>query len=382
MQLSPSDSFDFEAPTRGAKRPKLTLLAQAQNAQKGISVSPVAATSGEEETDFGNLSGPSIWIDTETVRDYYAHWIDDCAAECQSPRTIEAKRDTLEKFVWFLDREKSKRVSLFEIRRFLTHAKNGHTGPLGRWDSNTPRSFKPVGGRAVQLYFIYLRGFFAWLVECELARANPLEGKKQPKAAKNHISPFAIEEVAALLNAVPRGLNRARNEAIIYFLLDTGVRVSELCSLRVDEVDLARRVAVVTGKGNKTREVWFGPDTSRVLRKYLSKHPRQADARLFYSARPDNPLDGITPTALQHTLKRLGEVAGISTRRVSPHTFRHTFATEFIRSGGTPKALQMLLGHEDMTMTYKYVTLADADAAEQHRQHSPARLLRTKGKKK
>jgi site-specific recombinase XerD len=319
-------------------------------------------------------------VPTSLLETYVKEWLGDAEYNGQSKRTIEGKRETLEKLLWFLKRENLNQCGRFEIKRFLLHVKNGHLEPLGRWDGNTPRHRLPISNRAGQLHFLHIRTYLKWLFEEELANCNPLDGQKQPKGNRVEVKPFTIDEIAMLLNAVSRGLNRARNEAIIYFLLDTGVRVSELCGLHVSEIDLGRRCATVTGKGNKTRDVWFGPDTARVIKKYLTKHPREDGDKLFYSSRSADD-DGITPTGIQHTLKRLGEFAGLKSVRVSPHTFRHTFATEFIRSGGSPKALQMLLGHEDMQMTYRYVTLAEADAAEQHRQHSPARLLRGTKKK-
>lgn len=312
---------------------------------------------------------------TSTIESYVNEWLGDADYNGQSQRTIQGKRESTEKLIWFLRRSELRHCGRFEIKRFLLHVKNGHLEPLGRWDGDTPRHRLPISNRAGQLHFLYIRSYLKWLFEEELTECNPLAGQKQPKGNEVEVKPFSIHEVAMLLNAVRQGLNRVRNEAIIYFLLDTGVRVSELCGLHVNEIDLGRRIAVVTGKGNKTRVVWFGPDTARVIKKYLTKHEREDEAKLFYSERPGAD-DGITPDGVRRTLKRLGGFAGLNSVRVSPHTFRHTFATEFIRSGGSPKALQMLLGHKDMKMTYRYVTLAEADAAEQHRQHSPARLLR------
>lgn len=312
----------------------------------------------------------------ETVAGYLEEWLGDAQYLGQSKATIEGKRNALRRLLWFLERSKLARCGKFEIKRFCIYVKNGHLEPLGRWDSNTTRAFLPVGDRVIQLYFVYIRTYFDWLTSEEIIAANPLKEIKAPTSKRARVAPLSIEEVQALLAAIPQGLNRARNEAILYLLLDSGVRVAELCSLKVGDMDLARRTAVVVGKGNKEREIYFGPDTARVIKRYLAKWPREASQKLFYSERPTDDDAGISTSGVQRMLQSLAKFAGISGKRVSPHTFRHTFATEFIRAGGSPKALQMILGHNDMTMTYRYVTLADADAAQQHRAHSPARLLR------
>lgn len=137
----------------------------------------------------------------------------------------------------------------------------------------------------------------------------------------------------------------------------------------------------MTGKGNKTRQVAFGGDTARLIKRYLESTPRAAEQELFGSERPAYGGGGITPSGVSDMLKRLAQFAKINPARVSPHKFRHSFVTEFIRDGGPPRALQMLLGHEDMSMTYHYVTVSEEDATAQHRKHSPAKRLRAKRKK-
>ncbi|BCM91822.1 tyrosine recombinase XerD [Abditibacteriota bacterium] len=319
-------------------------------------------------------------IACDIVEQCIGDWLADGEYESNSPATLRSKQEHVEKFVWFLHEHKITQVRSAEVKRFLAHVKNGHLEPKGRFGLSSERSFRPVTDRTVQLYFVNIRGYFAFLTAEGYCAQSPLLGVKQPKAPKPRIEPLSVEEIATLIQATKSAFthNRERNEAILYFLFDTGVRVAEMCSLRVEDCDLARRIATVTGKGNKTRQVAFGGDTARLIKRYLEKYPRAADQELFGSERPVCEGDGITPSGVSDMLKRLAEFARINPKRVSPHKFRHSFATEFIRDGGPPKALQMLLGHEDMSMTYRYVTLSETDATAQHRKHSPAKLLRVK----
>jgi len=400
MQNSPVDSAIFEAENSSPETPQKRVIggnlpAKARAATKSpenrgktrsfelrapalelvSSGAPSAGVPSEAETRRGAS------IPRETLQLYLAEFLAEGEFQGLSSETLRNKSEALGKLLWFLERERIQSVRAFEVKRFLAHVKNGHLEPLGRFGSGSSRSYTPVSARTEQLYFIQTKSFFRWLTEEGLCARNPLEGVRAPKAPKPRVQPLSVEEIAALINVIRKSHHRERNEAIIYFLFDSGVRVAEMCALCVGEVDLSRGSALVTGKGNKTRQVQFGRDTARVLKRYLEKHPRPDDAALFYSERPANDGEGISTDGVRRLLKRLAGFAGLTEKRVSPHNLRHSFATEFIRAGGTPKALQMLLGHEAMDMTFRYVTLADADVANEHRKHSPARLLRGKGKK-
>jgi site-specific recombinase XerD len=319
---------------------------------------------------------PRVTIKAQTIKSYFPDWLAHSDDNGQSPLTLESKKVAIEKFIWFLDREETVNCGEREVNDFLHHLRNGHMEPAGRYGARTKRSYVPLGKRTPQLYFVNIRTYFAWLVEEDVIDVSPLFGIKPPKADPPAIKPLSVEEVGLLLGAVRKCLNRLRNEAIIYLFFDTGLRVSELCSLRVCDIDMARRTATVVGKGDKQRTVWFYGDTATRLKNYLAKHPRANHEALFYSERPGAYGDGITPDGIRHQFKRLAEFAGIDPDRVSPHKLRHSFGTEFARDNGNIKALQMLMGHKDVKTTYTYVNFVEADGEEQQRKHSPARLLR------
>jgi integrase/recombinase XerD len=157
-------------------------------------------------------------------------------------------------------------------------------------------------------------------------------------------------------------------------LLDTGLRASELCSLKVGDVDIKTgRVEVRHGraggaKGGKGRAVYIGKSTRRALWLYLAgrEDGDQADEPLFMGKfhRPLNK------TALRHLMVSLGKKAGV--KNCHPHRFRHTFAITYLRSGGDVFTLQSLLGHAALSMVQHYARIAEIDIAQAHKRASPA----------
>lgn len=162
---------------------------------------------------------------------------------------------------------------------------------------------------------------------------------------------------------------------MLYLLADSACRVSEVCGLRMSDLDLSARAISVEGKGGKRRVVPIGPTTVRAMYAHLRDANRAQDDYVFQSER-GGPM---TRNAVLHLFKRLQKVAGLSGVRCSPHTLRHFSATEFLRGGGDPLALQRLLGHTSLAMTRRYTQVVDADVARQHRLASPVERLSGKG---
>jgi site-specific recombinase XerD len=224
----------------------------------------------------------------------------------------------------------------------------------------------------VRTYYAHLRSFFNWLVGEGLLETSPLAALSPPQARPDQIQPFTREQVEALLLAARRASYPQRDEAILLFLLDTGVRASELCTIKMNDVDLFSCRAQVLGKGNKRRSVYFGRRCARALRTYLRREYRTPDYPLFTTERGEAAL---TRSGLLQIIHKMGKRAGIQVTRCSPHTFRHTFAVEFLRAGGNVFSLQQLLGHTGLQITQRYVALAQADIQTQHRQFSPGDRL-------
>jgi integrase/recombinase XerD len=210
-----------------------------------------------------------------------------------------------------------------------------------------------------------------------------------PKFEEPPIEPFTKEEVEALLKACEtskevndldrrkftmRRSTAKRDQALIMVLLDTGLRASELCALKIGDVDLkSGKVLVKHGrlggaKGGKGRTVFLGKTSRRVLWRYLAERQdgEDADAPLFL-VRYDRPMN---KTALRLQIVHLGQKAGI--KKCHPHRFRHTFAITYLRSGGDVFTLQALLGHSTLDMVRHYARIAEIDVEQAHKRASPA----------
>ena len=238
-----------------------------------------------------------------------------------------------------------------------------------------------VAKKTVLNYHIGLSALWTWAVKEGLADAHIVQRVERPRPEKRAVVPFTEDDIRAMLavlstsrsytrpgkrqstHSVP---NADRNRAIIILLLDTGIRSSELCGLRILNTDLKNRRIKVMGKGSKERMIPFCARTGQVLWKYLAtRKDEPANAYLFVTTE-GGPLD---PDRMLKLLYGIGERAGVED--VHPHRFRHTFAINFLRNGGDPWSLQMMLGHSTMEMVKTYLSIAQADLDKSHKLASP-----------
>lgn len=215
-----------------------------------------------------------------------------------------------------------------------------------------------------------LRCFFKFLTREGLMHRNPMELVERPRRERQLIRPMSPEQMRALLDqADTRSFMGLRNRAMMLLMLDSGLRLSEVLGLRLSQLDLEAGELIVLGKGRKERRVPVAGFMQRTLRDYLRKRVQTRGASdLVFVSRSGRRL---TSRHLQLVVKRYGLQAGLTGVRVSPHTLRHTFATQYIRNGGDPFSLQAILGHSTLEMVRNYVNLASRDVADQHRKFSP-----------
>ena len=190
------------------------------------------------------------------------------------------------------------------------------------------------------------------------------------------------DEFRAMIAACnPRNSIGRRDVAMLMLLMDTGVRVSEAVGLDVADVNLAQRTAQLrVTKGKRERTVFFSPQTALALTRYLGRR-RKDDGKLFMPIRQHASLTRITTGAFRERLEKLAIAAGIDPKRVHPHAFRHTMATNYLREGGDPASLQAMLGHSDVSTTVRnYAHLVTADLQKKHDQFSS--MDRLAGRKK
>ena len=199
-----------------------------------------------------------------------------------------------------------------------------------------------------------LRSFFDWCVEEGEVKDNPCDRVDSPKLGKYLPAVLSVEEVTAILESVdlkaPFG---KRNRAILEVLYSCGLRVSEAAGLRISHVHLDEGFVDVIGKGDKQRLVPMGEVAANAIRAYLEDRPEPAsrawDDYLFLS-RFGKPLSRVS---LFNLVKEQAMAAGIQ-KEISPHTFRHSFATHLIENGADLRTVQEMLGHESILTTEIY----------------------------
>lgn len=195
-----------------------------------------------------------------------------------------------------------------------------------------------------------------------------------PKAPQKVINTFTHEQIGKLAQACYNSNgNGYRNLTILLLLLDSGIRVSELVNINLEDVNLAEGwIKIIKGKGGKERIVPVGSVVQKSLWKYINHYrPQpltQKVTRLFLS---DDGLP-LTRSSIQQMFRRCGKRAGISGVRCSPHTFRHTFAKSYLVNGGDIFSLQKILGHTSLASVRTYLNLFGIDIKKQHQKYSPA----------
>jgi integrase/recombinase XerD len=216
-------------------------------------------------------------------------------------------------------------------------------------EGRSPRSV----ARAVACF----RGFYRFLVIDGRIGVNPADDLRPPRAWKTLPRYLSVEDVDRLIAqpdvATPRGL---RDRALIELLYATGMRVSELVGLRPADVNLEACYLTCTGKGDKQRIVPIGDEAARWVREYVRQArpallSKRSSARLFVNARGGGA--GLTRVGFWKILKGYARQAGLS-RSLSPHMLRHSFATHLLERGADLRAIQMMLGHADLSTTQIY----------------------------
>ena len=239
-----------------------------------------------------------------------------------------------------------------------------HLGALAR-DGIAPRS----QARALSA----IRGFHRLLLSERMARADPTDEVDAPRRTRKLPQLLSREEVDRLL-AAPRQVRGAagiRDRAMLELLYATGLRVSELVTLEVNQVDLESRVLLARGKGNKERLVPVGAPAADALRAWLGG-PRERVLRqrrsrdLFVTPRGRR----MTRQGFWKLLGRHARAAGIS-RPISPHKLRHSFATHLLEGGADLRAVQAMLGHADVSTTEIYTHVDRTQARRLHSRHHP-----------
>lgn len=271
----------------------------------------------------------------------------------RSVKTVENYDRYLERFFGFARVKKVTDLTEEQVREFRLYLnRQAGTKVGGRME--------PMKRRTQNYYLIALRAFLKFLRKRGIEALSPerIELAKVPERSLDLISP---NELKRLLNAPDqKTVEGKRDKAILELLFSTGLRVSELCGLSIDSVDLTHDEFSVRGKGDKVRVVFLSDTAKKTLQQYLKARKDMDDALFIRYGRKAN--DGgelrLQPRAVQRLFKQYATMAGI-TRKVTPHVIRHSFATDLLSNGADLRSVQALLGHAHIGTTQVYTHVTD-----------------------
>ncbi len=229
-----------------------------------------------------------------------------------------------------------------------------------------------IGNRTTARILSSLRRFYGYYLRENALTIDPTALIESPHIGRPLPISLSEQDVELLLNA-PETTNALgfRDKTMLEMLYATGLRVSELVSLKFEHISFRQGVVRIIGKGNKERLVPVGEEAMSWLEGYMDQarksllHERQCDY-LFVT----NRADGMTRQAFWHIIKRHAKTAGIN-KELSPHTLRHAFATHLLNHGADLRVVQLLLGHSDLSTTQIYTHIAQERLKELHSKHHP-----------
>lgn len=279
----------------------------------------------------------------------------------RSLKTVENYERYLKRFIAFSKIRSTKDINGENIREFRLHLNRQAGIKIRGQGAGTMKK------RTQNYYLIALRIFLKYLMKQGIPSYSP-DYIELAKTSERHIDPLDVKD---LLRMIEVSKKNPRNHAMLQMLFSTGLRVSELCSLNRD-IDLSKEEFTIRGKGEKLRIVFLSPDARASVRKYLSERT-DMDEALFIQEGPrtvklneQNVSLRLTPRSVERIVKHIAIESGIS-KKVTPHTIRHSFATDLLRNGADMRSVQMLLGHSNIATTQIYTHITDKQLKEVHR---------------
>ena len=219
-------------------------------------------------------------------------------------------------------------------------------------------------------HLIALRNFLKYLQERDISSLEPTK-VRLPKTARKQVSFLYTDEIKRILDEIDLSSNTSlRDKAIVELLFSSGLRVSELVNLNRDNVNTKRREFMVRGKGSKDRPIFISEEAASSLDEYLESRTDNLKPLFLNTSRNTGYEDNnsgdyrrISARSVQRIISKYSKLAGI-TKKVSPHTMRHSFATDLLINGADIRSVQSMLGHSSIATTQIYTHVTDAHLKE------------------
>ncbi len=274
-----------------------------------------------------------------------------------SQRTLENYDRYLNRFVAWSEIETPKEITKELIRQYHIYLNRLNEGKLKKVTQN--------------YHLIALRGFLRYLAKEDIESLSP-EKIELAKTAQREIEVLSenelkrLFEIPLLQNKGSSQIIKLRDKAILEILFSTGLRVSELCNLDKEKINLEKKEFTVKGKGGKIRIVFLSDESKKAIKNYFDKRV-DIDPAAFVRVKKTGKKDDLrlTPRSVQRIVQKWAIRAGI-TKQITPHTLRHAFATDLLAGGADLRSVQALLGHANVSTTQIYTHVTNKGLKEIH----------------
>lgn len=271
-----------------------------------------------------------------------------------SNNTIESYKRDLKKFEKFNNNKNIKKITYEDIKKYIKY--------LNQQNLNEKSIARNISS---------LKSFFKFLIIEKYILNNPCDTCFFPKIKKNLPNTLTIDEVLNLLNIKLIDNFSYRNKAMLELMYATGLRVSELINLKLQDIDLNQDIIRIYGKGNKERVVPIGEFSKEYLEKYIYEYrksmlKKEASEYLFLN----NHGKQMTRQGFFKIIKKIAKEQGIN-KEFSPHTLRHSFASHLLKYGADLRTIQELLGHSDISTTQIYTHVTNEELKKNYSDYHP-----------